>query len=328
MPSASLAWGRSRRYGQRMTITAAWVRKNKNTSELLVASDSRLRAYGAIDQAQKLFRLERGDCCLGFCGDAQVAYPLFIQVGTTLNNFVRTRTRAEDVTEITDIVGRVLNNLIESWDLPDIEKAEQLASTRILLAGWSWKHRRFDIGFFQAEGCTFTFHHRKMRLPHPWRERGRSLVFIGDYESEYRAALEEVLIRRHGAQPKQVEATKDVNFDYEPVEALNVLLQSTCQPSAFPLIGGAPQLIKVYAHGNDLPIAIRTSADAHFLFGRRLFAWEKTSYPILELSGDSPRILYPMAAIPVPALLRDGVEIRNDDMGAAAAAIAEDEKQS
>ena len=172
-----------------MTITIAWVRQNKNTSELLVASHSRLRAYGAIDQAQKLFRLERGDCCLGFCGNAQVAYPLFVQVGTTLNNFVRTRTRAEDITDITDTIGRVLNNLIGSWDLPEADKADQLTSTRILFSGWSWKHRRFDIGFFMADGCTFNFHHRKMRISHPWHENRRSLVFIGDYEREYRSAL-------------------------------------------------------------------------------------------------------------------------------------------
>jgi len=308
-----------------MTITVAWVRQNKKTSELLVASDSRLRAYGAIDQAQKLFSLERGDCCLGFCGDAQVAYPLFIQVGTTLNNFVRTRTRAEDGTEITDIVGRVLNNLIGSWDLTEAEKAEQLASTKILFAGWSWKHSRFDIGFFMAHGSTFTFHHRKMLVPHPWRESRRSLVFIGDYENEYRAALRDILEQRHGPQPRQVETRKEVNFDYEPVEALHLLLQQASRRDDLPMIGGAPQLIKVYPHGNDLPIGIRTTAKDHFLFGRRLFDWEKTSYPILELTRKTPRILYPMAAIPLPAALRDGIEVRNDHAGAAASAIAEDE---
>lgn len=308
-----------------MTITVAWVRQNKNTSELLVASDSRLRAYGAINQAQKLFRLERGDCCLGFCGDAQVAYPLFVQVGTTLNNFVRTRTRAEDITDITDTIGRVLNNFIGSWDLPEVDKAEQLKSTKVLFAGWSWKHRRFDIGFFMADGCTFTFHHRKMRISHPWREARRSLVFVGDYEKEYRSALNDILELRHGVHLRQAEATKAVNFDYEPVEALHLLLQRASARADLPLIGGAPQLIKVYPHGNDLPIGIRTGVENHFLFGRRLFDWEKTSYPILDLTRDVPRILYPMAAIPLPAALQNGIEVRNDGVSAAAATIMEDE---
>jgi len=307
-----------------MTITIAWVRQNKNTSELLVASDSRLRAYGAMNQAQKLFRLERGDCCLGFCGDAQVAYPLFVQVGTTLNNFVRTRTRAEDITDITDTIGRVLNNLIGSWDLPETDKADQLTSTRILFSGWSWKHQRFDIGFFMANGCTFNFHRRKMRISHPWHENRRSLVFIGDYEMEYRSALNDILERRHGVHPTQVETTKNVNFDYEPVEALQLLLQRASSRDDLPSIGGAPQLIKIYPHGNDLPIGIRTNADDHFLFGRRLFDWEKTSYPILDLMSEIPRILYPMAEIPLPADLHNGIEVRNDSIGAEAATILED----
>lgn len=85
-----------------------------------------------------------------------MAYPLFVQVGTTINNFIRTRTRAEDMPDITDMIGRVLNNLIASWDLPENEKAEQLASTRILFAGWSLKRRRFEIGFFAPQGATFT----------------------------------------------------------------------------------------------------------------------------------------------------------------------------
>lgn len=304
-----------------MTITVAWIRQNNETSELLVASDSRLRACGPIDQAQKLFRLERGDCCLGFCGDTHIAYPLFIHVGTTLNNFLSTRTRAKDVTEIADIIGQVLNNLIISWDLNEDEKARQLASTKILFAGWSWKHQRFYIGFFQAKGCVFTFRRRRMPMPHPWLEDRRSLVFIGDYEQDYRAALDEILGLRHGASQRKVEAKKMVNFDYEPIEALHLLLQRR----DLNYIGGAPQLIKVYKYGNDLPICIRTGAQDHFLFGRRLFDWEKTSFPILELNGSIPCIHYPMAAIQLPSAHCDGVEILNDGIDPEAEVIADDE---
>ncbi len=60
-----------------------------------------------MDQAQKVFRLERGDCCLAFCGDAQVAHPLFITVGSTLNNFIKTRSRAEDVTQVRYLIEQI-----------------------------------------------------------------------------------------------------------------------------------------------------------------------------------------------------------------------------
>ena len=44
-------------------------------------------------------------------------------------------------------------------------------------------------------------------------------------------------------------------------------------------------MLKLYPFGNSLPIVVRNSKDQHYLFGRRLFDWEKTEYPILDLTG-------------------------------------------
>ena len=175
-----------------MTISISWVRRNKNAIELIIASDSRLRSRGALDQAQKIIRLQRGDCCLAFCGDAQVAYPVFVQVGSAIDNHVRTRSRATDVTDMTALIEAILNNLVASWDLTDEEKRDELLTTRILFAGWSWKYQRFEIGFFLYRNREFAFHHRVAKLPHPWGENSRSLVFIGDYYRDYLDALERV----------------------------------------------------------------------------------------------------------------------------------------
>jgi hypothetical protein len=146
-----------------MTITIAWLRRRKQTTELVIASDSRLRSYGHMDQAQKLFILARGDCCLAFCGDAQVAYPLFIQVATALDNFGKTRTRASDTIDIRPNIRDILNNLIDSWDATLDEKRQQLADTKILFGGWSWRLKRFDVGCFQFKKDSFSFHHLKTR---------------------------------------------------------------------------------------------------------------------------------------------------------------------
>lgn len=132
-----------------MTIALAWVRRNKDTKDLLVATDSRLRCRGPIHQTQKILRLQRGDCCLAFSGDAQVAYPLFIQVASSINAFIKTRTRAQDVTDMAPHILALLNNLVDSWDLPLIDKAEELATTRILFTGWSWKFGRFELGNYK-----------------------------------------------------------------------------------------------------------------------------------------------------------------------------------
>lgn len=283
-----------------MTIALAWVRQNKETKELIIATDSRLRSRGALDQAQKIFRLERGDCCLSFCGDAQLAYPLFVQVASFINGFIKSRTRAQDFTDVIGTIGRVLNNLVASWDLDAEEKAEELSYSKILLAGWSWKHNRFEIGSFEFIKNNFEFHRKKLALLHPWKEIKKSLVFIGDYESDYQKYLIKILEWRHGLQDKKLETKKEFNFDYEPIEALALMLRETQNKPEFSSIGGAPQMLKLYPYATDLPVVIRLHDGDHYLFGRKLFPWEKTNYPILTLSGSLPQFLYPLAAVPLP----------------------------
>lgn len=292
----------------------AWIRQNKKTKELIIAADSRLRSRGALDQAQKIFRLERRDCCLAFCGDAQIAYPLFIQVASFINAFIRTRTRAQDITDVANIIREVLNNLVASWDLSAAEKSEELSNTRVLFGGWSWKLQRFDVGIFKFTDDSFSFHHEKARLPHPWKEIGRSLIVIGDYQKEYLLYLARILEGRHGQQiiraPK-----KEVHFDYEPIEALSLMLRETAGKQDFKSIGGAPQMLKLYPYGSDLPVVIRNEGGDNYLFGRKLFSWEKTTYPVLLLNSDKPQFLYPLSSVPLPKNLpvveadeQDGVE--------------------
>ncbi|MER9229668.1 hypothetical protein NKI39_29420 [Mesorhizobium sp. M0664] len=259
-----------------------------------------------MNQAQKIFRLIRGDCCLAFCGDAQVAYPFFIQVGTALDNHIKTRTRALDITHLTSTIGRMLNKLIEAWDLPKREKIEQLATTRILVGGWSWENTRFDIGYFKCERSgLFKFHHQKARSNHPWHETQKSLVFLGDYEDDYMASLDALLSSRF-ERPKAIDQKVTINFDYEPIEALNALLEQRRPDHS--AIGGSPQLVKIYPFSNTLPFVIRNRR-GHFLMGRALFDWEKTEYPILDLTADKATVLYPMERIPLPADLTDVAQI-------------------
>jgi hypothetical protein len=262
-----------------------------------------------MDQAQKLFPLARGDCCLAFCGDGQVAYPFFIQVGTALDNYVKTRTRARDTTKLSSNVGQLLNNLVEAWNIPSNEKAEQLATTHILFAGWSWENKRFDIGFFRFERGQFNFHHQKAKLVYPWYEKNKSLVFIGDYEEAYLYALRGVLEKKYGA-PAERNQKVEIEFNYEPIEALYLLLEHH-QPM-HTAIGGAPQLIKLYPYSKILPLVVRTDS-GHFLLGRRLFNWEKTEYPVLDLTQHQAQVLYPMQRIPLPADITAATETAAPD---------------
>jgi hypothetical protein len=157
-------------------------------------------------------------------------------------------------------------------------------------------HKRFSIGAFRFEDGTFAFHQFKSRIPHPWRQKKRSLIFIGDYEDEYMASLDEILEQRHGKPSRS--GKKEINFDYEPIEALQALLN--LNKPELNAIGGAAQVVKVYSYGNSLPIVVKTEPKHHYLLGRKLFAWEKTEYPILDLSTSKPKFIYPMSFIPKP----------------------------
>jgi hypothetical protein len=280
-----------------MTIALAWVRHHLAPPEILIASDSRLRARGPMDQAQKIYQLQRGDCCLSFCGDAQIAYPLFIQISVALDNHMRTSSRALDVTSLTDRIEKMLNNMIDAWKLPTAEKAADMEGTTILFAGWSWRFEKHHVGIF--------FHRAGIKIPHPWRVGSKAdLFFIGDYKAEYLEKLTAILEQRYPAPPPKRNEKILVQWDYEPVEALQALLREP-DPDDRRAIGGAPQVVKIYPFARTSPIVVRTGKGQHFLLGRRLFWWEITEYPILDISTRrKAKILYPKSCIPNPDRVR------------------------
>ena len=52
-----------------MTLTVAWERTTPTGSELVFASDSRLRLGGTWDASPKIFGLPRTDALMAFAGD-------------------------------------------------------------------------------------------------------------------------------------------------------------------------------------------------------------------------------------------------------------------
>jgi hypothetical protein len=290
-----------------MTITLAWVRHHLTPPEIIVASDSRLRARGPMDQAPKIYQLQRGDSCLSFCGDAQIAYPLFIQISVALDNHIRTSSRALDVTSLTDHIKKMLNNMIDAWHLPSADKATEMAGTMILFAGWSWRYEKYHIGSFKLErDHHFHFHRAGIKLPHPWRagRRKADLFFVGDYKAQYLEKLTVILQQRYPAPSRKRNEKILVQWDYEPVEALQMLLREP-DPGDRRAIGGAPQVVKIYPFARTTPIVVRTGKRQHFLLGRRLFSWEITEYPILDISTlKKAKVLYPKSSIPNPDRVR------------------------
>ena len=278
-----------------MTISISWIRSpSKNTSELIVCSDSRLRSRGSMDQAQKIFPLDRGDICLAFCGDTQFAYPIFVQTATMVNNNIKTRTRGDDVTKVRELIGNVMNSLLNSWNLSEKEKEEELRDTNILFTGWSWEYNRYEMGYFHFSQNKFLYNNgRSPKTNANWKFKEK-LRLIGDYKREYMDLLSLIIKKTYS--DCELEGNKEISLDFEPLQALCNLIEQSKSNNELSNIGGAVQMVKVYKFSQSLPFVIQYNCGQRYLLGRRMEPWEITEKPILQLDKKyRGTIFYPLS---------------------------------
>lgn len=246
-----------------MTLTMAWVRQANSIEELVVASDSRLRAGYAWDAAPKLLVLPRGDAVLAFAGETEFAYPLMLQASNSIAAWGRSLERSQRLADMKGHLLRVFNGMLsEVSDLPKFTK--RISPNAIfLLAGYSWSENRFRIWtlHFDEEIGRFTF-----RPASPWRgqaNRGKVLALVGDDLDLARERLVDLLRSRqklsHGG------------FDLEPLE----VLQSMIADPAHRTIGGSAQLVKVYKSSSSVAFAVANPVTGQrTLLGRPLLDYE------------------------------------------------------
>ena len=254
-----------------MTISLAWVRKLGNLEELVLATDSRLSFGCRWDCCPKLMALPRNDSAICFAGDTLYAYPILIQFLNVIDQHPKIKSRAMDIVDAKGHMIRVMNNMTSRvYDHPiGVDKAPE---STFLLAGWSWRSARYFAWLlhYDIEINRFTF-----RSSRKWsgKTNEKFLAFTGDYEEEFKARLITLL--------RSKDKFADGGFDMEPFEVLRDMLRS----NQFPLIGAAPQIMKVYRHANCMPYAVywpsKESREVS-LMGRPLLDYERTSYLVMD----------------------------------------------
>ncbi len=285
-----------------MTIAIAWNRHYGKSEELIVVSDSRLISCGYVDVCQKIFPLARGDCFIAFAGETILAFPIVFQIVSTFANFRKYTDRTEDVTDIVSVVVDVINTFRQAWDdTIDSNVEVENRTTKFIFGGWSWKESRFvlfPIHFDRTVRLFHTYTHRKkiMRLG---LKQGSRCMAVGNYGPEFEQLLVAELQRKNAT-----------TLDYEPLEVLCRMLlepkfidrraESTFYVDKQPgLIGGSPQIVKVYRHSNVRPVAVkwplRAGENPITLFGRRLFDHEKTLHAIYD--PELRNFTYPLSGI-------------------------------
>lgn len=253
-----------------MTLVAAWVRHHSKTSELYVASDSRLSGGRAWDIGTKVFDLGRGDAVIAFAGHTADAYPLMLQLQSAVKMHPKIATRAYDLTELNGHMLRIFNTMWKSISsLPSGQSFPDPAAARFILAGYSWRYESFKIWtiFFHKSTNEFRFreasHHRKKGGGNKY------FTFIGDDAHDAQECVYELFKERN--------RIHRVGCDMEPFEVLLEFIRDVNKP----YIGGPPQICKIYKHLNILPYNVywpsRQSGSVAFN-GRILLPYEKNIF--------------------------------------------------
>lgn len=261
-----------------MTLSIAWVRNVADTQELVVASDSRLRFGCAWDCCPKIVMLPRSDALVCFAGDTMHTYPMILQMRTAISMYPKSRTRSLDFADMRHHVLEIFNDMrTYIHDLPKGKSEPDIPDALFILGGYSWKKNRFAIWtlHYGRSIKKFTF-----RPASPWKggDGKKVLALAGDYTEDAKLRIRELL--------KQRRKLSIGGFDMEPFEVLrDMLREGDATPEKYPLIGGPPQLARVYRHMNALPYAVywpNKQEGSISVLGRILLDYEKPPYLLLD----------------------------------------------
>jgi hypothetical protein len=282
-----------------VTLTVAWVRKVGRVSELVFASDSRLRFGAAWDCCPKLFTLPRSDCLISFAGDTHYTYPLLLQMINSMAFFSGSRTRRMDLARVKGHTLRIFNQMHDAvTDLPTGADVLPDPDALFLFGGYSWRHDDFRLWTIHYRQRQFTFAPIQW-----WRGEGQEKMvrFEGDHAVEAYDRLR-VLLRGR----KRLETG---GLDMEPFEVLRDMIRNGEHPE----IGGPPQLAKVYKHLNSQFFAIPWKVGARdqlCIAGRPMLSYERIEVPIVNPDGP-----FRPEYLPAPArsLVGESDETSDDD---------------
>lgn len=272
-----------------MTLTVAWERATATSSELVFASDSRLRMGGTWDAGPKVFQLPRTDALIAFAGDTLWAYPIVFQTTATMDANESSRSRYYDLSSARGLAMRSMDAMMRSGDA--IAGGWHEVELEFLFGGWSWRDQEFLLWrLYWSRGD------RRMRHdPVPTSRLGK-VRFIGTRDRDHVDPSLEVVgaAKRHLSailRAKHGRLSPDTPLDMEPWEVLVAMLRSGDHSS----IGGPPQLAKVYPYMSTRTFAVLwPNADGPLtLMGRHLLNREVTHAPVID--PDAPLFRGPVA---------------------------------
>ena len=246
-----------------MTMAMSWVRSVRNTEEMIIAADSRLRFGGHWDCCPKIMPLPRQDSVMCFSGNTMYAYPVMIQAVNMVNMHFKVRTRGLSLTDFKGHLLRVLNNMTSQ--VKDTVAGDGTLDADFILAGFCCHSKNFKMWLLHYDVSLNRFTFRRSSRWKGGNDK-KILCFTGNYRDEFKNRLTSLLKKR-----------RKLNrgwFNMEPFEVLRDMIRE----NEMPLIGGPPQIVKVYRSINCIPFAVawpNRESGVRCLLGRPLLKYER-----------------------------------------------------
>lgn len=219
-----------------MTLCTAYIRQANNTEELVFATDSCLTGGEKWKHGIKLFELPRKDCLLCFAGSTMRAYPLLLNLVSSIHLDYYLQSPAAKLNEVlgylSDLFTELVNKIISEIAGENIH--ELRGGTQFLFGGWDWQEGRFRVWklYYSPEVEGFIFNELTGDS-----SKKRFYTFLGDPSPE----IEEEAVKAY----KKMVYDEDKQDDPIDMEPLKVLRDITLD-KAIREVDGSLQIAKVY----------------------------------------------------------------------------------
>ncbi len=219
-----------------MTLCTAHIRQVNDTEELVFATDSCLTGGEKWKHGIKLFELPRKDCLLCFAGSTSRAYPLVLNLVSSINLDKYLQSHSATLTDVLDYISDLFTDLVNKIisEISGEDIHELRSGVKFLFGGWDWSKNSFRIWklFYSKETESFLFEEltnddSKMRF----------YTFLGDpepnIEENANKQFKELLVK---------EDLFDSKLDMEPVQ----ILRDISLNKDIRAVDGSLQIAKVY----------------------------------------------------------------------------------
>lgn len=225
-----------------MTLCIAWIREVQQSEELVFATDSTLTGGEKWNHGIKLFELPRRDCLLCFAGETHRAYPLILNLISTIKHNEKLQDPKLDLQDVLYGIAEIFTELVKSiFELPSGDTSEIGSEAKFLFGGWCWRDSCFKVWrlFYSTDAEAFLYNEEIKD------NKSGKIAFLGDPEIATKN-ISEIAYNKY----KEVLINKDKFNGKLDMEPLDVLVDMSRNRDVYE-VDGALQIGKIYRSGTN-----------------------------------------------------------------------------